>query len=58
MPEAAPLVDGSDAVQQQCDGVAPSRTRSHVTRFAKLEADRDALRAMLKQVKAKARFSR
>lgn len=57
MPNAAPLVNGTDSARRQCDSPPPTYRR-RLVQFSDLEAERDALRAMVKRAKATEMFFR
>lgn len=57
MPNATPLVHRADAAGRGYDNCRPSMY-AKLARFSDLEAERDALREMVKQARARERFFR
>lgn len=57
MPNATALVYRTDAARRRCDDSRPSMY-AQLARFSNLEAERDALREMVKQARARAKFFR
>lgn len=56
MPDAAPLMNGADSATRRRDDARPYASRPPPRRFSDLEAERDALREMMKQAKAREMF--